>query len=336
MPRISLALLPPERPRPAAPFEHAAAARPVGAGRVAPAVERPGIHLGVWRRGGDLQVWGTTRVIPPYCLVLEVAAPGLLVIKHHRGDGGKYVNVAVLEGDQIKVDRRAGSSLPDCPALVTSLLGFDSPASWHAHRRTCWSSSPSRCARTDAAGSMLMVPSGQRAWRESIVQPMPYPSMPPFSESGRTGARAPTRSAGRASGRTTMDDMVRAIAGLTAVDGATIITDRYELLAFGAKIARRDGFAAGRAGRRSPSRSKAAKPSIVHPSRLGGTRHLSAAQFVHDQQRCDGAGRVAGRPVHGLRLVAVREHGPRASGRNAAAVTGELRYRLDRRDVRCP
>ena len=24
--------------------------------------------------------------------------------------------------------------------------------------------------------------------------------------------------------------------------------------------------------------------SIVHPSRLGGTRHLSAAQFVHDQQ----------------------------------------------------
>ena len=33
--------------------------------------------------------------------------------------------------------------------------------------------------------------------------------------------------------------VVDGIAGLTAVDGATIITDQYELLAFGAKIVRR-------------------------------------------------------------------------------------------------
>ena len=25
-------------------------------------------------------------------------------------------------------------------------------------------------------------------------------------------------------------------------------------------------------------------PDIVHPTRIGGTRHLSAAQFVHDQR----------------------------------------------------
>ena len=35
---------------------------------------------------------------------------------------------------------------------------------------------------------------------------------------------------------------VEAIAGLTAVDGATILSDDYELLAFGAKITRRDGL----------------------------------------------------------------------------------------------
>jgi len=35
---------------------------------------------------------------------------------------------------------------------------------------------------------------------------------------------------------------IDAIAGLTAVDGATIVTDRYDLLAFGAKIGRRDGW----------------------------------------------------------------------------------------------
>ena len=34
---------------------------------------------------------------------------------------------------------------------------------------------------------------------------------------------------------------IDAIAGLTAVDGATVITDAYEVLAFGAKIARRRG-----------------------------------------------------------------------------------------------
>src|ERR1017187_7344887 len=39
--------------------------------RVAPAVERAGIHLGVWRNGqGDLQVWGTVRAIPSLSIVV--------------------------------------------------------------------------------------------------------------------------------------------------------------------------------------------------------------------------------------------------------------------------
>ena len=76
---------------------------------------------------------------------------------------------------------------------------------------------------------------------------------------------------------------VEGVAGLTAVDGATIVTDKHELLAFGAKITRRRG---------SPPVELAAvtepieggAPTIGHPSSLGGTRHLSAAQFVHDQR----------------------------------------------------
>jgi len=76
---------------------------------------------------------------------------------------------------------------------------------------------------------------------------------------------------------------VDGIAGLTAVDGATIVTDQHDLLAFGAKITRRRG---------SPPVEQAAvtepiegwAPTILHPSALGGTRHLSAAQFVHDQR----------------------------------------------------
>jgi hypothetical protein len=54
-----------------------------------------------WR--GVWSVWGTVSVIPPLCLVLEVTTPGLLVVKHHRGEeSGKFVNVAVLEGDRIR------------------------------------------------------------------------------------------------------------------------------------------------------------------------------------------------------------------------------------------
>ena len=74
-----------------------------------------------------------------------------------------------------------------------------------------------------------------------------------------------------------------AIAGLTAVDGAALITDQYELLAFGAKIGRRDG------GVRVEQvivtePIVGGVPAVVQPLELGGTRHLSAAQFVQDQR----------------------------------------------------
>src|SRR3954451_23276075 len=36
--------------------------------KLAGAVERPGIHLGVWPDGGALMVWGALRSLPPYCL----------------------------------------------------------------------------------------------------------------------------------------------------------------------------------------------------------------------------------------------------------------------------
>src|SRR6266550_1679858 len=90
-----------------------------------PAVERPGIHLGVWKNGGDLAVWGATRTIPPLCFVVEVIEPGLLVIKHRRADPeGKFANVAVLEGEQIKIVDAEGTLASECPDFVTTLLGF--------------------------------------------------------------------------------------------------------------------------------------------------------------------------------------------------------------------
>jgi 2-phospho-L-lactate guanylyltransferase (CobY/MobA/RfbA family) len=78
-------------------------------------------------------------------------------------------------------------------------------------------------------------------------------------------------------------DVVEAVAGLTAVDGATVISDQYELLAFGAKIGRRDGGAQVEQVIVTETVVDSAA-AVVHPVQLGGTRHLSAAQFVQDQR----------------------------------------------------
>ena len=250
--------------------------------RVAPAVERAGIHLGVWRDGETLCVWGTTRTIPNVSLVVEVAAPGLLVVKHHRGsEAGKFVNVAVLEGDQVKIVDERASSLPDCPPLLTSLLGFDSPASWFDSLNVLVQLAVAMRSH-GRGGSLLVVPNGVDAWLDSMVQPIAYAVDPPYRRLAELHSIGPDSGDGRA-WQDSLNRAVEIIAGLTAVDGATVLTNQYELRAFGAKIARRKG---------SPQVEQVAVtepveggvPALVHPSQLGGTRHLSAAQFVHDQR----------------------------------------------------
>jgi hypothetical protein len=281
VPTVSLALVEPgDTPFPLR-FAEPLPLAPATLARVAPAIERPGIHLGVSRAGGSLSVWGATRVLPPFCLVLEVAAPGLLVVKQHRGgEHTKYANIAVLEADQIKIVDEDASSLPDCPSLLSSLLGFDTPASWTDSVNVLVQLSVSMRAHK-RGGLLLVVPDGSERWRESIVAPIAYALRPAFSVLAdlmerRTSDR--DRLWNDALGRA-----IEGIAGLTAVDGATIVTDRHHLLAFGAKITRRRGSPpVEQATVTEPIEGGA--PSLVHPSQLGGTRHLSAAQFVHDQR----------------------------------------------------
>ena len=289
VPKISLAYVPPDvAPHPLMlerPLPLSAAALV----KVAPAVERAGIHLGVWRdaaldHGDSLSVWGTIRTIPPLSVVVEVAAPGLLVVKHHRGEPGKFVNVAVLEGDSVKVIDERASSLPDCPPLLTSLLGFDSPASWdNGIDSVNILVQLAVSMRTHGRGGvLLLVPPGSDIWQDSIVRPIPYAVMPAFAELAVLN-REPHELRQTRAWREAVNDTVDAIGGLTAVDGATVMTSDYELVAFGAKIARRKG---------SPQVEQVTvtepiegdEAQTMHPTQLGGTRHLSAAQFVHDQR----------------------------------------------------
>ena len=133
--------------------------------------------------------------------MLEVAAPGLLVVKHHRGDGGKFVNVAVIEGDHVKVIDEAASSMPDCPALLTTLLGLDTAGSWHGSTNVLVELAVSMRAH-GRGGSILMVPSASDSWRDSIVHPMPYHVLPPFTGARRPGAPRRRRPQACANGRT--------------------------------------------------------------------------------------------------------------------------------------
>jgi hypothetical protein len=274
VPTISLAFLPPEQSERPMMF-----ATPIGLvadalTRLAPAVERPGIHLGVWRQGTDLMVWGTTRSIPAFCFVLEVLAPGLVVVKHRRADeSGKFINVAVLEGDEVKVLLHEAAAIFELPELVKSLLGFDSPNPARGKISVLVQLAVSMRAH-GRGGALLVVPAHTGTWLESVVRPMRYAVSPAYSELTDVMADDADRRLRRA---------IDTIAGLTAVDGATVLTDRYELLGFGVKIIRRDSWPqVERVIVTEPV--EGAMAMVVHPSSLGGTRHLSAAQFVQDQR----------------------------------------------------
>jgi hypothetical protein len=280
-PRISLAYMSPDRAGEPAMFARSLPLDTEPLARLAPAVERPGVHLGVWREDGQLRVWGATRSLPDLCLVLEVVEPGLLVLKYSRGDEyGKFGNIAVLRGDRVRVIDDRCASLTNGPPLLVALLDLEAQDSWadDANGFVQIAVSMRRHAR---GGSLLLVPDGSQRWRESIIQPISYEISPPFTRLAEL-LRLPPNERGRAGGRDGVPRLVDMIAGFTAVDGAAVMTDEYELLAFGAKIGRREGMgAAEQVVVTEPVLDDV--PTIVPTTQLGGTRHLSAAQFVHDQ-----------------------------------------------------
>ena len=281
-PKISIAFLPPEQARHPLMFENRLPVTPGILTKLAPAVERPGIHLGVWRDQRELFVWGATRAIPSLGFVLEDIEPGVLVIKHRRIDGfGKFANVAVLKGEQTKIIDEQGTSLPDCPDLLKSLLAFTAPATWDSSVNILVQLAASMRAHGHG-GSLLVVPHGTHHWRESIVHPIVYSVAPSFSKLANLIKQRPNVK-NETDWQASLSNAVETVAGLTAVDGATVISDEYELLAFGAKMHRAPG-------RQQVEQIVLTEPVegneavIAPPVQHGGTRHLSAAQFIHDQR----------------------------------------------------
>ena len=166
---------------------------------------------------------------------------------------------------------------------------------------------------------MLMVPAGTSAWRDSIVQPIPYAISPAFNGlADLVARRAPTQGH-----REWQDEMERHGSRGRGADRRrrrdahhrpvrTACLRREDRAARRRAAGRTDGSHRAHRRQRSGHRPPVAARRDAAP--VGGAVRSRPA-------RRRGAGRLAGWPLHDLRLVAMREHGPRAPGRNAAAVS---------------
>ncbi|MEJ5963994.1 putative sensor domain DACNV-containing protein [Pedobacter immunditicola] len=280
--KISLAFVSPEQAGNPLLLKHHLPLNPSVLTKLAPGVERPGIHIGVWHDGNDLYVWGTTIIIPNYCFVLDVSEPGLLVIKHRRIYGfGKYTNVAVLKGEQIKIVDTTSPRSHDWPTMLLTLLDLMAPSYWNDSVNVLIQIAVSMRAH-QRGGIMLVVPSENNNWLQSIVKPIIYSVQPSFSGLSKLLIQD-RKEASQIFWQTALRREVDHLAGLTAVDGATVVNERFELLAFGAKIGRAKG-------KDILNEVSFSEPIVdggaikIPAAKIGGTRHLSAAQFINDQK----------------------------------------------------
>jgi hypothetical protein len=280
--RISLAFLSPQQAKDPIIFAKRLALAPAVLTKIAPGFERPGVYLGIWHEEGELFVWGATVTIPNNCFILDVSEPGLVVIKHRRFDGlGKFANIAVLTGDEIKILDDNDDDTRDCPFLLKSLLNFTSPSLWKSSVNVLLQLAVSMRAH-QRGGTLLLVPTGDSRWQKSIRTPMHYPVVPAFSGLSNL-MKMESKENQKGNWLLALNKEVDVLAGLTAIDGAIVMNDQYELLAFGEKIIRAEGQ--GLVEKMVVTEPILGKElMVIHPTQSGGTRHISAAQFVHDQR----------------------------------------------------
>lgn len=281
-PRISLAFVAPQQAAPALTFQHPIPLTPAALTRLAPGVERAGIHLGIWPRNGVLEVWGTTRSLPRLCLIVETLAPGHLIIKCRQIEGAaKFINIAVLEGDQVKLLNHSLSPRANRAPILASLLGAGPLTQIASDRSNILVRLSVSMREHKRGGTILIVPRNDDGWRNSIAHPISYAASPAYSElSSLLQEETPPANPSR---RDRITRAVDAIAGFTAIDGATILNEDYDVLGFGAKIIRREIIETPEVVYMDEPIENSVRIEVPI-GKLGGTRHISAALFAFEQR----------------------------------------------------
>lgn len=201
--------------------------------KLSPGVKFSGGHLGVWRdHRNQLSIWGRTRTLPQNCFVLEVLEPGLLVVKQNRGnETDKLANILILSADQIKEIDETAAGISDLPNIFSKMLNFGAVDSVDGQI-----SVPLQLAAAmrqhGQGGSLLIVPQKSNEWRESIVLPLAYSISPTFTRLTELVGRTADVDDQHLRQELFADTkhIIEAIAGLTVIDGATVISDEYELM----------------------------------------------------------------------------------------------------------
>lgn len=281
VPKISVAYLPPKEGEHNLILRYPHRLTPHHLVKLSPAVIEAGIHLGIWHDGDDLCIWGTTHNVPPSCFVLEVIEAGLLVIKQrHETAGSKYINLAVLQGNTIKmVDEQWGNN--KYPEILSSLLGLPIPA-FRGESVNILVELALAMRRHGRGALLLIVPSDSSKWLTSVLQPINYQLNPAYALLPKAGEIEEESSAFDGY-EAKLYRAINSIGGFSAIDGATVMTSDHKLLAFGAKVARsNEGFPVTRVLFSEPVKNGSSE--VLDITKIGGTRHLAAAQFVHDQR----------------------------------------------------
>ena len=148
--------------------------------------------------------------------------------------------MAVLEGDHVKLVDESRASLPDCPDAAHVAARVSHARSWVGSVNVLVQLAVSMRAH-GRGGSLLIVPADSDEWRDSIVHPDHLRRVAALRGARRRSSQRRRAANSRRVWHDAFQEAVDAIAGLTAVDGAAVMADNYDLLAFGAKITRRRG-----------------------------------------------------------------------------------------------
>jgi hypothetical protein len=250
--------------------------------------------IGVWYSDAStLQIWGFAYV-SYWDITVTAARPGQLLFSMLAPENGFHFAVSGTRSGFIDKTRTPltwfylGGSPP-------SLVNVDDiEVIGKSMQRTRWYESIAKMMlRHRHGGTLLIVPEDNGRWRDSCS--IRYESTSSFLELRENVDRweADIEKNAAAGSWFNADDFYRQraaeslklVAQLTAVDGATIIDRELEVYGFGAKLAAVTSGAKPRSAIVSTPFEEA--PYVnVQLSELGGTRHQSAAQFVHDHKGC--------------------------------------------------
>jgi len=252
--------------------------------KLAPAVGNQIAYAGVSPSdAGELQLWGVT--FGSHGLQLTVLDPGQLIIKF------VMENVAAISGNEAVLIRDPYVIFSPCWDKFAPQVSSDQYSPW-SDRRIKVVLTALRTMRGFDHGGVLVVVPNDNSWSKSLNGAIPYEADKPCSVLGEIIKTLNDPAEGQKAEsdvriyESYLDTLSHALARLTSVDGATLVTFNLDIVGFGAKFCVRS---------ETTSYSSLDQSTLIisdpldhdnHTQTINlddcdwGMRHRSAAQFI--------------------------------------------------------